>query len=262
MARIIGSSLGTPTGKVGNTVFKRKNKKIIAYQLNEAYNKSNSEAAKKNEALFTKVTKFSNFINKNPLVKTVWKYAKMPGHYSNLMIFKYNHKYVKSSGISSDFHILPPNFIYNNENIYLDKDNLTLEFTVSRPLEYYKKQDNSFENPFTFLALIYAEDNVNPDNKPTKINLFLSEKPNDSEKDENGLIAFTFDTEKDSFSFIDNFKTVIVFPAVVSYNKYNGVYKWAEYGGFYIKGAKPENQIYIPEPPKDNPNKTFLIEYE
>jgi hypothetical protein len=47
MARIKGGSLGVPSGKVGNTVYKHKNKKTIAYLLNEAYNKSYSEAALK-----------------------------------------------------------------------------------------------------------------------------------------------------------------------------------------------------------------------
>jgi len=43
MARIKGGSLGVPSGKVGNTVYKRKNKKTIAYILNEAYKSQNSK---------------------------------------------------------------------------------------------------------------------------------------------------------------------------------------------------------------------------
>ncbi len=262
MARIRGGTLGTPSGKVGNTVYKHKNKKTIAYQLNEAYNKSNSEAALKNEEIFTKITKFCNFVNRPPLVKTVWKFAKMPGHYTNLMIFKYNHNNIKSWGISSEFHILPPNFYYKNKNISLDKDKLTLEFSVTPPLEYLKRQDEFFDPPFTFLALIHAEDPVVPDAKPNKVNLFLSEKPKEYDKDDDGIITFTFDTEKDSFSFIDNFKTVIVFPAVVSINQPALIYKWAHIGGFYIKGSKPANPIPKPAPPPEAPNKSFFIEYD
>lgn len=262
MARIIGSTLGTPSGKVGNTIYKRKNKKTFAYKLNEVYNKSNSEAALENKAMFTKITKFCNFVNRPLIVKNVWKFAKMPGTYSNLMIFKHNHANIKLFGICSDVHILPPNFCYENKNISLDKDKLTLEFNVLPPERYFKRQTESFDTPFTFIALIHACDPVNPDVKPNKINLFLSEKPEDFYKDERGKYIFTFDTEKDSFSFIDNFKTVLVFPAVVSYSNLNRVYKWAENGGFYIKGTKAEKSVSKPVPPQNTSNKTFIIDYE
>jgi hypothetical protein len=262
MARIRVGTTGTPSGKVGNTVYKYKNKKTIAYQLNEAYNKSNSEAALKNEEIFTKITKFCNFVNRPAIVKTVWKFAKMPGHYTNLMIFKYNHNSIKSWGISSDFKILPDNFFYKNKNIILDKDKLTLEFSVTRPLQYLKRQDEFFEPPYTFIALIHAEDPVIPDSKPNKVNLFLTEKPTECEIDDNSIFTFTFDTEKDSFSFIDNYKTVIVFPAVVSINQPALIYKWAQNGGFYIKGSKLETPIPKPAPPPEAPNKSFIIEYD
>jgi hypothetical protein len=262
MARIKGGSLGVPSGKVGNTVYKRKNKKTIAYMLNEAYNKSFSEAALKNEEVFTRISKFCNFVNKPAIVKKVWKFSKMPGTYSNLMIFKLNHNSIKSWGISSDFHIFPQNFFYKNKNISLDKDKLTLECLVTNPSDYFKRQTESFDPPFYFLALIHAKDPVNPDSKHKKVNLFLTEKPSDFEKTDSGTFIFTFDTEKDSFSFIDNFNTVIVFPAIVSYNYSDGIYKWAENGGFYIKGSKPAECIPKPPPPPGAQDKTFLIEYD
>lgn len=262
MARIKGGSLGTPSGKVGNTVYKNKNKKTIAYQLNEAYNKSNSEAALNNEEIFKRISKFCNFVNKSPVVKAIWKFAKMPGTYSNLMIFKYNHNNIKSWGISSEFHILPPNYRYDNKNISLDKDMLAIELIVRSPSEYFQRQSGDFGNPNIFLALIHAEDPVVPDSKPQKVNLFLAESPDNFGKTDSGKILFTFDTEKESFSFIDYFNTVIVYPAVVNFNSYECTYKWAENGGFYIKGSKPANPIPKPAPPPEAPNKTFIIEYD
>src|SRR5665647_3576751 len=101
MARIKGGSLGVPSGKVGNTIYRRKNKKTIAYQLNEVYNKSYSEAALKNEEIFTRISKFCNFVNKNPIVKKVWKFSQLPGTYTNLMILKHNYNTIRSWGISS-----------------------------------------------------------------------------------------------------------------------------------------------------------------
>jgi len=262
MARIKSGSLGVPSGKVGSTVFKYKNKKTIAYQLNEAYNKSYSEAALKNEEIFKLISKFCNFVNKPDIIKKVWKFSKMPGSYTNLMIFKHNHHNIKSWGISSEFHILPPNFFYGNKKISLDKDKLTLESYIKPPMEYYKRQTESFNPPYTFIALIHAEDPVNPANRPKKINLFLSEKLDNFDKTESGTILFTFDTEKDSFSFIDNFNTIIVYPAIVSFNSYDNVYKWAENGGFYIKGSQPTESMNKPVPHPEAPNKTFLIEYD
>jgi len=252
MARIKGGSLGVPSGKVGNTVYKHKNKKTIAYLLNEAYNKSYSEAALKNEEIFIRISKFCNFVNKPAIIKKVWKFSKMPGTYTNLMIFKHNHHSIKSWGISSEFNILP-NFYYDSKNISIDKDKLTLESFVKPPREYYKRQTESFDPPYTFIALIHAEDPVNPAARPKKINLFLSEKLDDFYKTESGTILFTFDTEKDSFSFINDFNTIIVYPAIVSFNSYDDIYKWAENGGYYIKGSIPNESMNKPVPQPEAP---------
>jgi len=261
MARIKAGSLGTPSGKVGNTVYRRKNKKTMAYRLNEVYNKSFSDAALKNESIFTQVTKFSNFVNKPDIVKKVWMFSKMPGAYSNLKIYKYNYKSIRNWGISSDFHILSENFYYQNKNITLNKNNLTLEFSVLPALILFKKQTKDFDPPYTFLSLIHAKDPVNPKTKPDKLSIFLIEKPDSFEISNEGTSCFTFVTDENSFSFIDDFNTVIVFPAIVSVDSNGKIYKWAENGGFYIKGNKPSDSLHKPKTPPVSPNRTFLIDY-
>lgn len=261
MARIKPGNLGTPSGKVGNTVFRKKNKKILAYQLNEAYNKSNSVAALKNEDIFTRVTKFSNFVNKPVIIKKVWKFSKAPGTYTNLKIYKYNYKNIRAFGITSDCHILPQNFYYGHESIKLKKDKLSFEFSVSKPTLFFKKQTETFDPPYVFIALIHAENPVSPDNQRYSLNVYTIEKSDSFVFNPEGTSIYTFAVNENSFPFIDDYNTVLVFPAIVSVNEPGKIYKWAEYGGFYIKGSKPSVRLYKPEPPPAVPDRIFLTDY-
>lgn len=262
MARIRSGSLGTPTGKIGKTVYRRLNKKTVASELSEHRKKSNSEAVLKNESLFARVTKFSNFVNQSIMIKKVWKFSNMPGTYTNLKIFKHNYISIRSWGVSSDFHILPENYYYSNEGILLDKEKLEIRFFITRPLLVYKKQSGEFNSPYAMLALIHAKDPVKPKSKNKTVSLFLSElhdgfiiKPLEKS-------SFSFAADKDSFSFINDFNTVIVFPAVVSINAYSKSYEWAECGGIYIKGSKPEESLYSPPPPPPVLTKESYIKYD
>ncbi len=262
MARIRHGALGSPTGKVGNTVFRRLNKKTVASVLSENRKKSNSEAVLKNESLFARVTKFSNFVNQSIIIKNVWKFSNMPGTYTNLKIFKRNYFSIRSWGVSSDFHILPENYTYSNEGILLDKDKLEIRFSVCRPILVYKKQTGEFNPPYAILALIHAKDPVKPNSKNKTVSLFLSELHDGFLITPLEKSSFIFAGNIGSFSFIDDFKTVIVFPAVVSIDKDTKSYEWAEHGGFYVKGSKPEESLYTPPTPPPVLSKESFIKYD
>lgn len=262
MARIRHGVLGTPTGKVGDTVFRNLNKKTVASKLAESYRKSNSEAVQKNENLFARVTKFSNFLNQSDIIKNVWLFSNKPGAYSNLKIFKHNYNSIKSYGINSDCHILPPNFSYENEGIILDCDSLQIRFHIAYGSEVYKKQNEDFNPPYAFVSLIYAKDPVNPKSKNKTVSMLLSEILNGIEIIPLEKSGFNFSSEKGAFSFIDDFNTVIVFPAIVSINEARKVYTWAENGGFYVKGELPSEILYKPPPPLPKTNKESFIKYD
>lgn len=261
MAEMKGGLLGKPSGKVGNMVYRIKNKKVLAYQLNETYNKSFSDKALENESLFTKVSAFANFLNKSPLLKQLWILSKRPGAYSNLKIYKYNHKSIKIWGISSETRILPTNFTYRNKNVILDKNKLTLEFLSPEENKLLKQQTHDFSGPYTFIAVIYAIDPVNTESEKPRVAVYLDEKKDDFKISASGTSRFTFDTPENSFPFLNDFKTILVFPAIVSYETATGWHKWAECGGIYIKGSIPKKSLFKPEPPPVKPNKTFIIDY-
>lgn len=262
MARIRHGVLGTPTGKVGDTVFRNLNKKTVASKLAESYRKSNSEAVQKNENLFARVTKFSNFVNQSAIIKNVWIFSNKPGAYSNLKIFKHNYISIRSWGISSDCHILPPNLSFQNEGILLDRDSLQIRFHVAIGSEVYKKQTEDFNAPYAFVSLIYAKDPVNSKSKNKTVSLFLSEMLTGIQITLLEKSGFNFSSEKGAFSFIDEFDTVIVFPAIISINKTKRTYSWAENGGFYIKGSLPEESLYKTPSPPPVSNKESFIKYD
>ena len=262
MARIRSGVLGTPTGKIGKTVYRRLNKKTVASELSENRKKSNSEAVLKNESLFAQVTKLCNFVNKSKIIKNVWKFSNLPGTYTNLKIFKHNYESIRSWDVSSDFHILPANLSYSNEGVLLNKDKLEIRFFVSAAAEKYKNQTGEFLPPYAFLSLIYAKDPVNPKSKNKKVTQFISEIKTGFEIVPMEKSSFAFESEKGSFSYIDDFKTVIVFPAIVSINEKKNSYSWAEKGGFYVKGSKPEQSLYKPPPAPPAQNKESFIKYD
>lgn len=261
MAEMKGGLLGKPSGKVGDMVYRIKNKKVLAYRLNETYNKSFSDKALENESLFTKVSAFANFLNKSPLLKQLWILSKRPGVYSNLKIYKFNHRNIKLWGISSEARILPTNFTYRNKNVILDKNKLTLEFQHPEINKLYKNQTHDFEPPYTFVSVIYAVDPVNPESEQKKAAIYLDEKVDDFKISAAGTSRFTFDTPENSFPFLNDFKTILVFPAIVSHETVSGWHKWAECGGIYMKGSIPKKSLFKPEPVPVKPNKTFIIDY-
>lgn len=262
MARIRRSHLGTPSGRVGNEVYRNRNKKTIAYAYTEKIKKSDSDAVQKNEALFARVTKISNFINQPVIVKNVWKYSKLPGAYSNLKLFKYNYKTIRSWDISSDLRILPPNRIYENHGIIFGKDILTLNFKVSAALHSYSNQTQDFNPPYHLIAFIYAKDPVDPSSEHEKVKLLLVEKHDDIIITPFQEFSFSFKSAKDKFSFIDEYNTLLVFPAVVSEDESTLIYSWAEMQGFYVKGYKPTEKLYKPVPPSPVINNQSFIEYD
>lgn len=261
MAEMKGGLLGKPSGKVGNMVYRIKNKKVHAYQLNRTYKKSFSDKALKNESLFAKVSAFANFLNKSPLLKQLWILSKRPGTYSNLKIYKYNHKSIKLWGISSEARILPTNFTYRNKNVILDKNSLTFEFLSPEINKLYKSQTQDFSAPFTFIAVIYAVDPVNPESEQKKAAIYLDEKKEEFKISTSGISRFKFDTSENSFPFLNDFKTILVFPAIVSHTPSDTMVKWAECGGIYLKGSLPKRSLIKPQSVTVKPNKTFIFDY-
>lgn len=249
MARIVNSHLGIPIGKMGDIVFKRRNKKIFSQFAAEKYKETTSERVIKNRSLFGEVMVFSNFINRSPVIKYIWRKRKdMPGKATNMRIFKQNHPHIKSKGISSRCRILPYNLQIYEAAIGLTVDSLTFSFKNS-----YKgvvpESYSDFKPPFLFIAIIHMEEPVNEKVKHKMMNIKLEEMLLSGELSDSGFTHFTFNTAKKTFKIIKDYNKIIVYPAVISFDEYKQPYKWAECGGLYVKGADRVND----PPPKPDP---------
>lgn len=259
MARIRPGVIGETSGKVGDVVYRRKNKKIHAYKANKKRKRTITEAVVKNESAFARVIRFSNFINNPVIVKNVWEFSKLPGTYTNLKIFKFNYENIRSRGITGNVHILPQNYYYDNKSILIDKDSLTLNFRVTSAYEYYKKQTKEFNSPYYFLALVHAKNPIKKRSKHKEISVFPVELSSLERIEFKKTYSFSFDLPNDALSFIDDYKTVIVFPAIVSFNRNNNSYEWAENGGFYVKGSDTGEILYTPDLPAPAAVKELFI---
>lgn len=259
MARIRPGVIGEPSGKVGDVVYRRKNKKIHAYNSTKNRKRTVTAAVVKNESAFSRVIRFSNFINNPEIVKNVWEFSKLPGTYTNLKIFKHNYENIRAYGVTHAVHILPENYKYVNKDILIEKDSLTLNFQIEPGVEYYKKQTKEFSPPYYFLALVHAKNPVKKKSKHKEISVFPVEISLSEGIELNNNYSFSFAIPEDGLSFIDDYNTVIVFPAVVSFNKNNNSYEWAENGGFYVKGFDSGEILYSPVKPKPVSGKEFFV---
>ena len=262
MSQILDSHLGTPIGKHGKTIFRRNRKKIFTYEASEEPIKVKSEKAQNNRLGFGKLGKFCNFINKSKLVKHAWKISKQPGSATNRQMLKYNHNTFKYYQINSGIHILPESVYMYSAKVLLDENSLSFSFytfTVSN-----KMPDNNYSDfnpPYVFVAMIHAKDPANPENEKKTVNVMLEEYSEAGPFSLEDATSYAFDVPEKAFSFIKDYNTVLVFPAIITIDEYNTPLKWAETGGIYIKGKHPD--IIPPELAKsiENPGKSFRIEY-
>ncbi len=262
MARIIPGTLGTPVGKTGNEVFRRTNKKTFSYRLTKAFNETKSEKVKEVRKKFGELSKFSNYLNESLIVKKVWDKSKLKGHGSNRKIIKYNFKKFKLYGISGSFNILPSHLFMDQVDAELDNDTLNVKFSAfdKRTNTLYEGYKD-FNPPYVFMAVIHAKDPAATDSEYRFVNARLEESLEKVKIADSSIISFTFDTEKGAFNFINDFNTVIVFPAVVSLNEYFEPDKWAQCGGVYLKGTPPPVAPAVKEVERKLPDKKFEVKY-
>lgn len=261
MAKFIPGVLGTPVGKHGSSVFRRTNNKIFTYELNQVFNKSVSENVAKNRKDFGILVKFCNFINKSDPIHKIWKKSKLPGHAPNRKILKYNHKTYKAYKISSGIQILPTSLFFHGVKVLLTKNRLSIKFSTNNKSKTFDENYSLFKPPYLFFSLVYAKDPLKSDSERNIVNVLLEEYIEDYKLSADNINEFTFNTEKGLFGFIKDYKTVLVFPAIISFDEYFQPKKWTECGGIYIKGKHPEIIPYKKISTSEKPANNILIDY-
>lgn len=261
MAQITDNHLGTPSGKLGNYIYKRRYKKTFAQLATNAYNPTKSVKVIANRNLFKRVMIFSNFINKSLIIKSIWrKMRKLPGKASNMKILKANHNIIKCYGISSMCQILPHYLPLTKVGVGLDENKLSFSFMVNNS-SIFEGTFNDFNPPFVFVAILHMENPLNKNAKHKDVNLRIQEKVDTGEISLEGTTNFTFNTKKKTFEIIKEYATVIVYPAVICLDQYKQPYKWAECGGIYVKGSEPVVVPKAKKEPVSEPGVVIDIEY-
>jgi hypothetical protein len=247
--------LGKPRGKVDDKVFKKINSKTFVGSAPGPYKKTKSEKLISNRKKFGNCIIFSKVVIKSPLVKFLWKKSKQPGKSVLNKIFKYNHPRVSAKGISSSCSILPNNTYIHEVSVHLDLNSLSFKFITN---------GQSFDNfipPLTIIALVYLTDPVNAKSKNKEVYIMVDELIDSYTFSANDFNEFNFELEKGSFSILEDYKTAIVFPALISSTESSNEIVWTQCEGIYVKGSPSVVKKSITEPFNPKPKKSFRIEY-
>ncbi len=224
--------LGIPRGKVGEVVFKRRNNKIYTGPAPEEYKKTTSVRLIANRGRFAKVTKFSNFVNGNPILKRIWNNTNVHGPDSNLKIFSYNYSSISTNGPSDWTHILPANANLIIENPILNDYSLSFSFQINHSSDMVPE--------FYVVSLLYFKDPIETSSKKQHLIIMPYEYIDSFPEPISEFNTYKFEDNETSFSMINDYKTIMLFPAIISLNNNTSNPVWAECGGIYIKGTKPD----------------------
>jgi len=94
MVRIKDNTFGKLSGKIDGRVYRIVNGKPFASNRPEKYNAGKSKAAVSNRTKFAVATEFAAYINSIPVLKSIWKAARIKGSAPYHRIIKYNTKHV------------------------------------------------------------------------------------------------------------------------------------------------------------------------
>lgn len=140
MAIINKRIIGTPTGKIGNIVYRNINGKVFASSRPDKYNASQSKAAKSNRNRFRTVIAFCKYVNSIPELKSIWKVAQVNSFTSFNKLVKLNIHHVSESNLSLKNIITPPTaphqiYFYVKEFSLTDKK-INFSFSLSNSLPF------------------------------------------------------------------------------------------------------------------------------
>jgi len=144
MARVTGGILGELSGKVGDVVFRKRNKKNFVSQRPETYNASSSPKAVSARAKFSVTVKFAKFINAIPVFSNLWKSNKIKGENCFSRLIKHNSNASASvhpthfNKITPDGYWLPlTNLTYSIDRLTVTLGTFQKEFTALQLSELY-----------------------------------------------------------------------------------------------------------------------------
>lgn len=255
MAYMTKQVLGSPRGKVDDKIFRRINRKTFVGSAPGPYRKTKSERLIANRKRFGNCIVFSKVIVKSPILKFLWKKSKQQGKSTLGKIFKYNYPAVSANGISSSCSVLPKNIYIYNPSVKLTPNSLSFKFITKG------QSFSEFILPVTIMSVIYLTDPVNANSKNKKVFITVDEIIDSYDFSATDFNEFKFDIDKGAFSILKNYKTAIVFPALISSPEKSEEIVWAVCDGIYAKGSPPSLKEKVSEPVIPKPKKSFRIDY-
>jgi len=255
MAIVKRQILGSLRGVIGDVVYKHNKGTNYTSIRPKKYKKTKSPQLIKNRSKFSKRVAFCRFILTSPLLKIVWKTAKVPGKYAYHKIFKYNYRSITNERIHYDVNILPENVWVGFTNYKLNEDTFSYDFIPT------KKFSENFVPPFYFIAFIYMYLPIDENSKRKEVFILLEEESKDFVAVMDKPNHFKFKIAKSSFKIMNEFQKVAVFPAIVAKNKKDKLV-WAIDIVKYVKG-EPEKPVPSPkqeEPKSDEPYRSFIFD--
>lgn len=212
MARFDTGILGTPIGKLGNTVFRRMNGKIFVSCRPESYSVSMTQKAVNSREAFAAVVKFAKLITSFPLLSLCWKKANINGTSSYHRIIKYNLPLTKDGKLCIKNKIIPDgighrfnceltenlDLIVNMENIDADSNYFAVNYYFFLILTNQRSKKSKTE-------FLVHTDTMEILNNSKEVNIFITLPENEKKlitKFRNLLILSAFILTKNKNTFI------------------------------------------------------------
>lgn len=254
MAIVKRQIFGSLKGIIGDVVYKHNKGTNYTSIRPKKYKKTKSPHLIKNRNKFSRRVAFCRFILTSPLLKIVWKTAKVPGKYAYHKIFKYNYRSITNERIHYGVNILPENILVRFNNYKLNEDSFSYDFISNKNFS-----DNSVP-PYFFIAFIYMYLPVDVNSKRKEVFILLEEESKDFVAVMDKPNHFKFKIAKSSFKIMEEFQKIAVFPAIVAKNKKDKLV-WANDVVEYVRG-EPEKPVPSPvaeSPKSDEPYRSFII---
>ncbi len=131
MAHFKPGILGSPNGKIGNIIFRKRNSKTHVYSHCGTNKISDSPDCVNNRSAFSVAVKFSSAVNSVSSLKPFWINSKFKGENSYTKILKHNIKSFHNKQISNLTEISPPGFSFSCLNFRISNNHISSDIKVS-----------------------------------------------------------------------------------------------------------------------------------
>ncbi len=239
MGFIVNQLVGTAKGKIGNYVYRiKKNGESYISQLPKKYKKTKEIKAIINRRKFAMNVKFASAVNDSPILRHIWKFAKLPGKSAYNKINISNHNSASDNFMYEDAHITPEGRDILISSVNLDANKLEVEFEV------FGKIVTKFQPPYFAIAMIHLYNPVNHIRKPDNYHRFLTieEEFSGLKFTEGKVLKFRFKSAKNTFSIINDYNNVVVYFAIICVKNNKGNPDWTSSTGTIIKGLEHYNE--------------------